>query len=49
VRRLLPLIEQGRLDPTEIITHRLALDDAIGGYRTFANHEDGVLKVVLQP
>jgi threonine dehydrogenase-like Zn-dependent dehydrogenase len=49
VRRLLPLSEQGRLDPTEIITHRLALDDAIGGYRTFANHEDGVLKVVLQP
>jgi 2-desacetyl-2-hydroxyethyl bacteriochlorophyllide A dehydrogenase len=49
VPRLLPLVEQGRLDPTEIITHRLPLDDAIDGYRTFASHADNVLKVVLEP
>jgi 2-desacetyl-2-hydroxyethyl bacteriochlorophyllide A dehydrogenase len=49
IPRLLPLVEQGRLAPTEIITHRLPLDDAIGGYRTFASHADDVLKVVLQP
>ena len=49
VPRLLPLIEQGRLDPTEIITHRLPLDRAIDGYRTFASHADDVLKVILQP
>ena len=49
IPRLLPLVEQGRLDPTEIITHRLPLDDAIDGYRTFANHSDNVLKVVLEP
>ena len=46
---LLPMIEQGRLDPTEIITHRLPLDRAIDGYRIFANHEENVLKVVLEP
>lgn len=48
VSQLLPLIEQEKLDPSEIITHRLPLDRAIDGYRTFANHEDDVLKVVLE-
>lgn len=47
VSRLLPLIEQGRLDPTEIITHRLALDEAIHGYQVFEAHDENVLKVVL--
>ena len=49
IPELLPLIEQGRLDPTEIITHRMALDDAIRGYEIFDAHEDDVLKVVLTP
>ena len=49
IPRLLPMIEQGRLDPTEIITHRMPLDRAISGYRIFANHEEDVLKVVLEP
>jgi threonine dehydrogenase-like Zn-dependent dehydrogenase len=46
---LLPLIEQGRLDPTEIITHRLPLADGIRGYEIFAAHRENVLKVVLTP
>lgn len=49
IPQLLPLIEQGRLDPTEIISHRLTLNDGVKGYRIFANHEDNVLKVVLTP
>lgn len=49
VPRLLPLIERGRLDPSEIITHRLPLDRADEGYRIFGRHEDDVLKVVLEP
>ena len=49
IPQLLPMIEQGRLDPSEIITHRLPLDRAIEGYRIFANHEEDVLKVVLEP
>jgi threonine dehydrogenase-like Zn-dependent dehydrogenase len=49
VPRLLPLIEQGRLDPTEIITHRLPLEQGIRGYEIFDAHEEDVLKVVLEP
>ena len=45
--RLLALILEGRLDPTEIITHRLPLDDAREAYRLFYRHE--ATKVVLQP
>jgi threonine dehydrogenase-like Zn-dependent dehydrogenase len=46
---LLPLIEQGRLDPREIITHRLPLAEGIRGYEVFAEHREDVLKVVLTP
>lgn len=49
VGKLLPLIEQGRLDPTEIITHRLPLSDGARGYEVFANHAEDALKVVLTP
>ena len=46
---LLPAIEAGRLDPAEIISHRLDLADGVRGYEIFAGHEDDVLKVVLTP
>lgn len=49
IPRLLPMIEQGKLDPSEIITHRMPLENAVEGYRIFANHEENVLKVVLEP
>jgi threonine dehydrogenase-like Zn-dependent dehydrogenase len=49
ISQLLPLIEQGRLDPTEIISHRLSLDEGLTGYDIFANHKENVLKVVLTP
>jgi 2-desacetyl-2-hydroxyethyl bacteriochlorophyllide A dehydrogenase len=48
VHRLLALIEAGRLDPTELITHRMPLSDAIAGYELFAERRDGVLKIVLE-
>jgi alcohol dehydrogenase len=47
--KLLPLVQRGRLDSREIITHRLSLDEAIRGYRIFADHRENVLKVVLRP
>jgi alcohol dehydrogenase len=47
VAKLLPLIEQGRLDPTDIITHRLPLADGVRGYQVFEAHSENVLKVVL--
>jgi 2-desacetyl-2-hydroxyethyl bacteriochlorophyllide A dehydrogenase len=49
VQRLLALIESGRLDPTELITHRMPLSDAVAGYELFAERRDGVLKIVLEP
>jgi alcohol dehydrogenase len=45
--RLLGLVAAGRLDPTPVITHRLALADAAEGYRMFDQRE--ATKVVLQP
>jgi len=45
---LLSLIESGRLDPTEIITHRLPLSEGLAGYEMFAERRPGVLKVVLE-
>ena len=46
---LLPLIRQGRLDPAEIITHRMPLTEGTRGYEIFDKHEEDVLKVVLEP
>jgi len=45
--RLLALVAAGRLDPTPVITHRLALGDAAEGYRLFDERE--ATKVVLRP
>ena len=49
MKPLLDHIESGRIDPTFVITHRLALDDAPSGYETFKNKEDDCMKVVLSP
>lgn len=39
----------GKLDPSDIITHRLPLTDAEKGYRLFNEKEDGCIKVILKP
>ena len=49
IAHLTALIESGRIDPTEIITHRLPLSDGIAAYEMFAERRDDVLKVVLTP
>jgi threonine dehydrogenase-like Zn-dependent dehydrogenase len=49
MRPLLERIENGDLDPTFIITHRLDLDQAPDGYDTFKKKEDDCVKVVLKP
>ncbi len=46
---LVALVRQGRLDPTEIITHRMPLAEGARGYEVFDGHEEDVLKVVLEP
>lgn len=46
---LLQKIEQGQIDPSQIITHRLKLDDAPKAYETFRDKQDGCIKVVMTP
>ena len=45
--RLLDLVEQGRIDPSFVVTHRMALADAPQAYEAFKHNKDGCIKVVL--
>jgi threonine dehydrogenase-like Zn-dependent dehydrogenase len=49
LKPLMQKIEKGEIDPSFIITHRLKLDDAPEAYKTFRDHKDGCIKVVLTP
>lgn len=49
LRPLLARIENGDIDPSFIVTHRMSLDDAPEGYETFKNKQDECVKVVLKP
>jgi threonine dehydrogenase-like Zn-dependent dehydrogenase len=49
MRPLLEHIQNGDIDPTFIITHRLPLDEAPHGYDIFKHKLDGCEKVVLKP
>ena len=42
-------IEEGEIDPSFIITHRMTLDEAPRGYRIFRDKDDECIKVVLKP
>lgn len=42
-------IMKEEFDPTDIITHRLSLDQAEHAYEIFDTKEDGCIKVVLKP
>ena len=46
---LLRHIEQGTIDPSFVITHRVALDEAPEMYRTFREKQDDCVKVVMKP
>jgi threonine dehydrogenase-like Zn-dependent dehydrogenase len=49
MRPLLERIERGEIDPSFVVSHHLALDDAPLGYEMFVKKEDECLKVVLRP
>jgi threonine dehydrogenase-like Zn-dependent dehydrogenase len=46
---LLRHIENGDIDPSFVITHRVSLEDAPRMYKTFRDKEDGCIKVVMKP
>lgn len=49
VPRILDLIKQGKFDATDIITHRLSLDQGEHAYEIFDKKLDNCIKVVLKP
>ncbi len=48
-RPLLERIQNGEIDPSYIITHRLKLEDAPHGYEIFKHKRDNCIKIVLKP
>ena len=49
VPRILDLIKQGKFDATDIITHKLKLDEGEHAYEIFDKKLDNCIKVVLKP
>jgi threonine dehydrogenase-like Zn-dependent dehydrogenase len=47
LRPLLQRIENGEIDPSYVITHRLPLEEADKGYDLFLHKQDECVKVVL--
>ena len=46
---LLHRIEEGQIDPSFVVTHRVRLEDGPDMYKTFRDKKDGCIKVVLKP
>ena len=47
--KLLDHIQEGRIDPSFVITHKGSLADGPEFYKTFRDKKDGCIKVVLNP
>ena len=47
--QLLKLIDDGQIDPSFVITHRLNLSDAPFGYEMFKKQQNDCLKIVMTP
>lgn len=46
---LYKMIDEGKVDPGDIITHVIPLEDAKRGYEIFDTKQDGCIKVILKP
>lgn len=49
IPRILDLVREGKFDATDIITHRLSLDQGEHAYAIFDEKKDDCIKVVLKP
>jgi len=49
MRRLMSLVETGRLNLRPLLTHDFSLDEITKAYDVFGNRRDGVLKVAIRP
>ncbi|MGM0562519.1 MAG: NAD(P)-dependent alcohol dehydrogenase, partial [Pseudomonadota bacterium] len=48
MRRLMQIIDSGRLDLGPMVTHRYPLEKIVDAYDLFSHQRDGVLKVALE-
>jgi len=49
MRRVIPLVEDGRIRVRELITHRFPLSDYASALATFNDPASGALKIVVNP
>ena len=49
MRRLMAVIDSGRVDLSAMVTHRFKLEQIEDAYELFANQRDGVLKIAITP
>ncbi len=49
MKPLLKMVEDKKIDPSFVITHRFNLNDAVEGYKIFAEKKDECIKVVMTP
>lgn len=49
MEKLMRMIEEGKFDPSFVITHKVSLEDAPQMYDTFKKKKDGCIKVVMKP
>lgn len=49
MRKLMAMVQGGRLDLKPLITHRFSLDEIEDACELFGNQRDGVVKVALTP
>ena len=46
---IMKLIQEGKFDATDIITHQLSLDQGSHAYEIFDKKQDDCIKVILKP
>ena len=49
MEKLLPLVVDGSLSPSAIVTHRLPLAEGVRAYDVFRSRTEGAIKVLLKP
>ena len=48
MRRLMSVIESGRIDLSPLVTHQYKLEDIVAAYDLFSHQRDGVLKIAIK-
>jgi threonine dehydrogenase-like Zn-dependent dehydrogenase len=49
LKPLLKYIQEGKIDPSFVISHRISLEDAPDAYKIFRDDRDHCIKVILKP